>query len=62
MQVREMGEVIVPGDRYMKDHSRGGESWHLEKEGWQLRKVEYYWDGVKLALQEQGRISWRLDG
>lgn len=26
MEVREMGEVTVAGDRYMKDHSRDGES------------------------------------
>lgn len=26
MEVREMGEVNVAGDRYMKDHSRDGES------------------------------------
>ena len=26
MEVREMGEVTVPGDRYMKDYSRDGES------------------------------------
>ena len=26
MEVRDIGEVIVSGDRYMKDHSRHGES------------------------------------
>ena len=32
MEVREMGEVTVAGDRYRKDHSRDGESLAPRKE------------------------------
>lgn len=56
LAVREMVEVL-PGHTCMKDHSGGGNLWHLDRKDGSSEAMEQYWDMVKLALKKWGRVS-----